>query len=89
MRETLKEKWVKQRGWTKVKGYKIDLGEIQDVQDDWDYLYLTKSELRNYVEKVEYWMISVHTPYSYHFEDIDDVIKFIEERSGEKFDARV
>ena len=87
MTKTKEEKWVEKFGWIKVKGYKINLDELRGAsQDDWDFFYLEKSDLPDYVEEVEFWRIDSDDVCEERcFEDVDSLIEFIEENSEERF----
>ena len=76
--DQLAEKFIKEKGWEKVKGYKIHREEVNDVsEDDWEFFYVEKDDLEDYVEKTAFW---IHDAYEQTcFEEVDDVIDFIEE----------
>ena len=74
--------WIEKRGWHKVKGFKIDLETIRDLPDYWDAVFF--DELDTYVEKVNYWQNDSYEEEC--FEEVDDVIDFIENNSEEKYE---
>lgn len=80
---TKEEEFVKKFGWEKVKGFVLDLELIRDLPEHWDKAFF--QSLDDYVEECEFW----HNNNDYveeAFDDIDDVIDFIENNSEEKFE---
>lgn len=76
--DQLAEKFIKEKGWKKFKGYKIHREEINDAsQEDWEFFHIHKDDLVDYVEKIEFWQSEAYEETC--FEEVDDVIDFIEE----------
>jgi len=80
--EMMAKKFVKLYRWEQVKGYVLDLELIRDCPDHWDKMYI--QDLSDYVEKVTYW--SNESDEEHCFEDVWDVVEYIEENSEENFD---
>jgi CDP-glycerol glycerophosphotransferase (TagB/SpsB family) len=83
MQETEEEQYAKEHGWSKIIGFKIDLEQMRDLPDDWDFYYFAKDDLDDMIEVCEFWK---HEDDEEVFEDIDQLIEYIEESSEENLD---
>ena len=72
--QKLEEQYCKMHGWEKVEGYKLDTSQ---VEDDWEYMYVSKEELKNRLTDCTFWQYTEEMENVY--EDIDQVIEYIEE----------
>ena len=84
MTETDEERYCKAHGWRKVIGFKIDLEQMRDNPDDWDWLYFSKDDLDDFLTICEFWQSGDFEEEI--FEDIDPLIEFIEEHEEETYD---
>lgn len=66
------EEFVIMKGWKKVSGFKIDIEKIADLPDNWDYLYVQKDDLSDYVEETDFW---IHDDWEEEtYEDVAEII---------------
>jgi len=81
--DKLAEQFIKVHGWKKQKGYVFDMESIRDCPEEWDKMYI--EELDDYIHKCQYWG-NENNDYENCFEDVWDVVEFIENNSEENFD---
>lgn len=62
--------FVKAKGWTMNKGWKIDPDQVSDMEE-FSQIYF--EELSDFVQRVEYWEHPTHSDHVY--EDLDELIE--------------
>ena len=71
--EKIAEKYVKQFGWVKNKGYKVS---HEGFGDDMEYSYWLKDNLDDFIEKCEFWTHPDNDEFA--TEDVWDVVEMVE-----------
>ena len=85
MTKTKEEEWVKKFGWKQVSGYKIKIDELRDALDDgWDSFFVLKEDFDDFIETATWW--GNDNDENRCFEDIGELIEFIEENSEGRFE---
>ncbi|KKM60367.1 hypothetical protein LCGC14_1542600 [marine sediment metagenome] len=84
----LKEEYLKERGFTKAKGYAINTQEMNP--NDCDEIFFEGNNLQkaiqDYVREVKEYWIYEPSDGEQLFEDIDEAIDYVEEVSDVSFD---
>ena len=76
MKKIIDDKYAKKLGWVKKSGFKINLELMRDQPDDWEYLFLDKENMDDYIEKTSFWQLEGTDEC---FEDIDSLLEFLED----------
>ena len=78
------EEWIISKGWIKTAGYKIDLEALRNNPDEWDLMFIPKDDLVDFVVETDFWM---HESWEEQaFDEVDDVIDFIENNSEDVYE---
>lgn len=79
--EQLKEEYVKMYGWEKVEGYRLDM---ESLNSDYEIYFTPKED--GFVTPCFYWADKEGIDES-AYDDIDELIEYIEENEEVSFEA--
>lgn len=76
--QQIKEKYCKENGWNKQKGYRIEMNK--GFGEDYDYFFIEKE----FVSECEYWIDNIgNQEVAFDNEDIDELIEHIDDYKEE------